>query len=137
LIDKPYRLYCDECLPELRREYSASLAAAGPAGLAELRAQGQDPAHGGEAARKRGVKIAQHKKDTVQWEQRHEFDANPDYFKRNILPRLQGVSLLTIKRATGLSLDYCSKIRRGLRVPHPRYWDLIKTISSPSRAQKS
>jgi hypothetical protein len=130
LLDKPHRLYCDECLPQLRRQYSASLAAAGPAGLASLRAQGQDPAHGGEAARKRGEKIAQQKRDAAQWEQQHQAEPDPAYFKQNVLPLLQGVSLLTIARATGLSLDYCSKIRRGLRVPHERYWQTMHELAS-------
>jgi hypothetical protein len=135
LLNEPYRLYCDECLPQLRKEYSASFAAAGPAGLASLRAQGQDPAHGGEAARKRGMRNAQHISDTVNWERAHQVDAHadPDYFHQKILPRLQGIPLLAIRRATGLSLDYCSKIRRGLRMPHPRHWDTLKKL--PLHAQ--
>jgi hypothetical protein len=128
LLDEPYRLYCHECLTLLRREYGASFAATGPAELASLRAQGQDPAHGGEAARKRGAKIAQHKRVTAQWERKHQGDADPDYFQQNVLPQLQSVSLLTIMRATGLSLDYCSKVRRGLRVPHPRHWETLRRI---------
>jgi hypothetical protein len=128
LLEEPYRLYCDDCLPQLRREYSASFAAAGPAGLGALRAQGQDPAHGGEAARKRGAKIAQAKMEMAQWERKNQIDADPDYFKQSVLPRLQGVPLLTIMRATGLSLDYCSKVRRGLRVPHQRHWDTLRGI---------
>ncbi len=128
LLDDPYRLYCDECLPHRRKESIASFAAAGPAGLALLRAQGQDPAHGGNAARKRGVRNAQYARDVAQWERKHQVDADPNYFKQNVLPRLQGIPLLTIKRATGLSLAYCSKIRRGLRVPHPRHWDVLKKL---------
>jgi hypothetical protein len=129
LLDEPYRLYCRECLPQLRREYSAALAVAGPAILSSLRAQGQDPAHGGNAARKRGAKIAQRRRDTAQWEREHQVDADPNFFKQNVLPQLQDVSLLTISRATGLSLDYCSKIRRGLREPHPRHWEALMRIA--------
>lgn len=39
---------------------------------------------------------------------------------------LQGVPLSAMMRATGLSLRYCSLIRRGLAVPHPRHWAALR-----------
>ncbi len=38
------------------------------------------------------------------------------------------MTLRTIAKATGLSVDYCSKIRRGLRVLHPRHWQTIGSV---------
>jgi len=114
--------------PQVDEAFNKLKALADAAHLLRLRAKGKDPAHGGEAARKRGAKNAQHMKTTVQWERVHQADADPNYFKQKVLPRLQGVPLLTIMRAIGLSLDYCSKIRRGLRVPHPRHWEALRSI---------
>ena len=31
-----------------------------------------------------------------------------------------------MKDATGLSLDYCSKIKRGLKTPHERHWPELR-----------
>jgi len=31
--------------------------------------------------------------------------------------------------ATGLSVDYCSKIRRGLKTPHPRHWEALGAVA--------
>lgn len=53
-LGDPERMYCSACLPEVRDNITASFAAAGPLALAAARAAGEDPAHGGEAGRKRG-----------------------------------------------------------------------------------
>jgi len=43
-------------------------------------------------------------------------DANGNGVITFVVPSLPRV------RATGLSVGYCALIRRGLRVPHPRWW---------------
>ena len=47
-------------------------------------------------------------------------------FVSEILPGLQQISLKEMKAATGLSLDYCSKIKRGLKTPHERHWPELR-----------
>lgn len=51
-------------------------------------------------------------------------------FKREILPLLQDVSLTAMERATELSVRYCSQIRRGLKVPHPMYWNALAGVAA-------
>jgi len=51
-----------------------------------------------------------------------EGEADPEVFRREILPQLQGVSLTRLSEVSGLSVQYCGLIRRGLKVPHPRHW---------------
>lgn len=58
-------------------------------------------------------------------EQRHPkpdlISAPPGEFRRRILPNLKTVPIEKMARGTGLSVRYCSLIRRGLYVPHPRH----------------
>ena len=54
VLDARDRTYCDGCLPEQKDEALAVAADRANAKLARLRAEAKDPAHGGEAARKRG-----------------------------------------------------------------------------------
>jgi hypothetical protein len=49
----------------------------------------------------------------AEWEWTHPVLADPEVFRREILPLLQGVPLGTLVKAAGLSLRYCSLIRRG------------------------
>ncbi|MDP9357432.1 MAG: CRISPR-associated endonuclease Cas1 [Chloroflexota bacterium] len=128
VLDDPRRAYCDVCLPERRGETAAIFANAGPETLAKLRAKGTDPAHGGEAACKRGRRNAEHARAAGEWE-RANGDREPDAdFARDVLPELQSVPLGTLMEATGLSLRYCSLIRRGLRVPHRRHWAALARL---------
>jgi hypothetical protein len=50
-------------------------------------------------------------------------------FKHEILPGLRDVPLSIIARATGFSRGYCSFIRRGVRIPHPRHWEALRKIA--------
>lgn len=111
------RRFCDECLP---KERTAAFKAAGPATLARLAAQGRDPSHGGQAGRKRGSRVSEQLRASRSWD---GGSPDPDEFRREILPLIREVPLSRLVEATGLSLRYCSLIRRGERVPHPRHWD--------------
>jgi CRISPR-associated endonuclease Cas1 len=122
------RMYCDECVKKVRNEKLPRLLAAGASIIARLAAEGLDPAHGGEAARKRGKSNARRMREAAEWDQHHGKRPDPEQFMREVLPRLQGIPLRRMMRTTGLSLRYCSLIRRGLYVPHPRHWESLKGI---------
>ena len=64
-----------------------------------------------------------------QWDAAHEEEHNPEEFIRDVLPKLQGVPLNVMMRATGLSRQYCSLIRRGARVSHLRHWEQLRAIT--------
>jgi hypothetical protein len=134
LLDETNRLYCDACLPQRDTEQRAGFTARGPETLAQLRAQGVDPAHGGAAGRKRRERNARHQREIAAWEgtaSGREADLD---FARDVLPGLRDVSLDALMRATGLSLRYCWLIRRGERVPHPRHWAALNGVARESVA---
>src|SRR5680860_721041 len=60
ILEDAARRYCDECLPDIRKEHGTAFAFAGPAALARRRAAGTDPAHGGNAGKARGRRNANH-----------------------------------------------------------------------------
>jgi len=43
-------------------------------------------------------------------------------FTAEVLPKLEAVSARALSSATGLSVSYCAEVKRGERVPHPRWW---------------
>jgi hypothetical protein len=58
-------------------------------------------------------------------------DADDREFRRDILPKLQGVTLRRIMEATGLSKRFASQIRNGLAVPHRRHWTNLSRLYAP------
>jgi len=129
VLDAPDRAYCDGCLAERHGEFMAKFQRGGPAALRHLRAEGRDPAHGGGAASKRGASNARWRREVAAWDQAHPDRPDPEVFRREILPRLRGVALTRIAKATGLTPMYCSLIRRGLFVPHPRNWEALAQLA--------
>jgi CRISPR-associated endonuclease Cas1 len=135
------RSYCDECVKQVRNEKLPRLLAAGASAIARLAAEGRDPAHGGLAARKRAETIRKRMREASEWARNHHGVPDREYFRREVLPRLQRLTVRQIMESTGLSLRYCSVIRRGLYIPHPRHWESLKSIrhrtTSPARRGSS
>ncbi len=130
ILNNSARRYCDECLPDIRQEQGTAFALAGPAILAERRAAGTDPAHGGDAGKSRGRRNATHHYANAEWNGGGSDDQDSEYFTSEIFPRLQTVSLRAMADVTGLTAGYCSFIRRGLRIPHRRYWARLAHLAS-------
>jgi hypothetical protein len=122
------RVYYDECRVVAKTENLMRLQVSGPTALARLMAEGQDPTHSEEASRKRAASLARRQKEAAQWEQHHG-RPNPEEFRMRILPQLRGVPLRKMAKATGLSLWFCSKIRRGLHKPHARHWESLRSLA--------
>jgi hypothetical protein len=128
ILEDATRQYCDDCRPEVQAAQVVDFSAAGRSTLAKLRAAGKDPSKGGEAARKRGAKTSQRKRELADWEAKHGDEPDPEIFRHEILPSLRQMSLAAMAKATGLSESYCSYIRRGERVPHPRHWVTLSQL---------
>lgn len=122
------RSFCDACLPEVNQTNAIDFRERGRATRAALRAEGQDPAHSEVANQRRGTQVARHLREIRQWDTAHGGEADPEVFRREILPGLQDVSLSTMAKATGLSEGYCSFIRRGLKIPHRRHWEQLRIL---------
>lgn len=130
-MNRTDRDYHDGCLLEQRAKQAAAFAQAEPEVLAALRANSNDPAHGGTAGRKRGERNAAHVAALVDWKREHTRNdpSDLDTFSRAIFPRLRGVPLRAIAEATGLSEGYCSFVRRGQKVPHRRHWAALQALA--------
>jgi hypothetical protein len=97
--------------------------------LARLRGEGRDPSHGGEVGRKRGASNVRRAHERSKWKELGlDVNQEKERFKRDILPRLQGVPLSRIMKATGFSRRYASLARRGLYTPHPVHYDALATL---------
>jgi hypothetical protein len=64
--------------------------------------------------------------ETAEWGRQYGKPVDLSAFQRDILPHIQEVPLSRLVKATGLSLRYCSQIRRGEKVPHPRHWEALR-----------
>ena len=117
------RMFCDTCIPDPKTAISKCHNA-----LQGKRAQGKDPAHGGSAAIARGARRVESQRAITEWEAKNPTPLDQETYFRDVLPRLQGVSVPAIVRATGLSYPYCAMIRRGHRVPHPMHWNTLKVL---------
>lgn len=131
VLEDSARRYCDDCLPSVYREHAAgTFALSGPAALAKQRAAGADPAHGGRAGKARGRRNATHYHANAAWDDDNADEQDCEYFSREILPKLQAVSLRVMSEATGLTQGYCSFVRRGLKVPHRRHWRSLAELAN-------
>jgi hypothetical protein len=109
-------------------DHLVTLQKVGPEAVGHLIAEGRDPTHGGEAARMRAASLLRRKREAAEWERQHK-RPDPAEFRKKILPKLRSVPLGLMVKATGLSLIYCSLVRRGVYVPHPRHWEPLKSIA--------
>jgi hypothetical protein len=63
------------------------------------------------------------------WAREHPGQRDAAWFKREIAPKLDVFTLAEIAAATGLSLAACSRIRAGVRVPHPPHWEALRELA--------
>jgi hypothetical protein len=122
------RTYCDDCLPHYQRERYDAFIEAGRANRERQQAAGVDPAHGGEASRRRGTTMARRQRERREWDAASDgAPADPRIFECEILPLIRELPLSDLVRGTGLTHGYLSQVRRGERVPHPRHWANLRS----------
>ncbi len=63
------------------------------------------------------------------WEREHGPVYDPDTYSREILPKIQGMSVRALAKLTGLSDYYLWQVRKGQRRLHPRFWDRVASRS--------
>jgi CRISPR-associated endonuclease Cas1 len=119
------RRYCDHCRTQRWADHSSQGRDTAARVLALLRAEQRDPAHGGRAGEIRGRKNAAHQQAVRAWTGELP---DPAVFRSEIQPGLREAPISDLVAATGLSNHYCSLIRLGKKVPHPRHWEALKTF---------
>jgi CRISPR-associated endonuclease Cas1 len=121
---------CPDCLLSTRKEELGRAGTKAVQVLRTLRAKGADPSHGGEAANKRARALARNQEEAKAFEATTGDPPSREVFVHEILPALRSVPIRAMADATGLTRSYCSKIRKGLCVPHPRHWEALKRVQS-------
>jgi hypothetical protein len=77
--------------------------------------------------------MKQRRQEELAWDADHaDIEIAETMFTKEILPGLQGLSLTQMYAAAGLSRQYSSFIRRGLKVAHPRHWERFRRLAAPS-----
>lgn len=115
--------YCEDCRKQRWGRHASRGRQNAAQVLAALRAEQRDPGHGGRAAELRGTKNAAHQRAVKEWAGERP---DPAIFTAEILPGLRETPLPALADASGLSEHYCSLIRLGKRVPHPRHWEAFR-----------
>ncbi len=128
------RLLCDACAA-LQRVESAQQV--GRATLSAMRVRGvDDPARTPEARAKLGTAQETRARERAEWKRAHPGETpDPAIFRAEILQGLAGVSVERIARATGLSTAHAWRIRKGERVPHPRFWGTLAALAGEAEAK--
>jgi CRISPR-associated endonuclease Cas1 len=121
----PDRTICDDCLPDYDRERTEKLANAGKATLAAMRASSDDPARSLEATARKREKSRSASLAMQAWEGEHG-RGNPELYDREVMPRIQEMTVPQLMKLTGLIQFHCWKVRKGDRTLHARHWDVIR-----------
>jgi CRISPR-associated endonuclease Cas1 len=124
------RVYCDQCLPKRREEQLRGaipgFRAAGPAKIAAMRAAGHDPTNTPEARRRHAITASSRRKAVLAWRDDGSLDGVD--FRRDILPKIQGLPVRAIAEAMRASISHGSKVRSGKLVPHKRHWEALRKL---------
>ncbi|HEY1884237.1 MAG TPA: hypothetical protein VGG51_14505 [Candidatus Cybelea sp.] len=117
-------------MPKARREHGLRAIEAARKALAAQTASGNDPRRDPGMNQKRGEAIGEGHRQNRLWTQGHRGSARDDaWFMREVVAKLNHLTLNAIAKATGLSLAACSRIRAGKRAPHPRHWDAVVALT--------
>jgi hypothetical protein len=125
ILEETEHVWCPACQPVERIAKDHGNIAKGAAVLAEARAAGTDPAHGNDAAKKRGASIAEQRRLNREWEASNTPTMTEAEYRERILPGLATVSVKAIARTLGVSEGYARSVRDGEKVPHPRHWTTL------------
>jgi hypothetical protein len=61
---------------------------------------------------------------------------DPDESARTVLPALRGVSARDLAKRSGLSVQQCSEILSGNRVPHPMHWGTLRARADAAEVDR-
>jgi CRISPR-associated endonuclease Cas1 len=114
--------YCPDCLAAHKAESAKAAQRASVGRTAN--------AHDGLATERRSAANAEQRLAEQAFELAHDGESfDRTRFVAEVLPGLQSVTTTAIARATGMSTSSASKVKRGLRVPHPRWWRVLAELA--------
>jgi CRISPR-associated endonuclease Cas1 len=109
------------CEMHVQAEAAKRFATASSERMKELHRTGH-PARSEEANRKRSETRRRQRAEELAWERGHPEPPNHAHFATEIAPRLAAISATELARVTELSVGYWAEVKRGKRIPHPRWW---------------
>jgi CRISPR-associated endonuclease Cas1 len=128
-VVKRRRRHCDACIPGMKVAQASKAVLAARKALALQAAAGNDPRRNPEVNRNRAAAISEAHRRNREWRRELGTQSGDEaWFRREVLPKLDGYSLNVIAEATGLSPTACSRVRSGLRIPHPRHWGTLLAL---------
>lgn len=115
-------VYCIKCVPAINRE-----------NMLDKAKLGQIATHSPQAEARRA---ASHMKQ-VEAQRRWNPEDLPkwldeDFYRREIVPKLLGFTVKTIRTAIDVSHPYATLVKRGDRIPHPRHWLELSKLTGPN-----
>ena len=114
-----------ECEQAVQAENAERLGDIGAQVLAAHRERGAVPEWTPEAREQLGRTESDKIRLAREWQRQNPWPADLSMFGREILPALLDVSAGELARRTGLSIGYCRRIKKGLVVPHPMWWERL------------
>ena len=78
--------------------------------------------------KKRGEGISRSREEERRWREEHPLRGDPEVYRREIVPGLEGVTLSQIMDACGVAKSTASTIRSGRRVPMERHWETLRLL---------
>ena len=112
----PGRATCSEdCATKTLAKKHEQFAAASSERLRRLARQDRHPALTPEANRRRRATRNVRRAEELEWEHAHPEPVEAGRFAVDVLPKLQ--------------VSYCAEIKRGERVPHPRWWPTLRVAA--------
>lgn len=121
------RTFCDECLTEHRKVSSAR-------GVAVIQAVARAttptivPLRSPETRRKLAARTREEAERRRAWEESHGGRPNTGRFREEFADRLAVIPIEDLMRATGFTRSNCRAVRMGRSVPHPMYWEAIRSL---------
>ena len=97
----------------------------------ELRAAGWTPEMSAAGRRRIASRASSLVEAARAWQRENPWPDDMALFEREIGPRLADVPVRDLVEATGLSEAYCRRVKRGLVVPHPMWWERLTQSSAP------
>jgi uncharacterized Zn finger protein (UPF0148 family) len=125
VLDASDRAYCPDCVPQFEAERTATLVRAAKETLSAMRSSPADPAQSDKARRKRMEKAREMSLSARAWEREHGPVADTTVYEREILPKMQTLSVRRLVALTGLSEYYLWQVRKGEKRLHARFWERI------------
>ena len=126
----PGRQTCSsDCADRVLGQVHEQFAAASSERMRQFAGRSDHPGLTPEANRKRSEKRRSQRAAELAWDRAHPGPVVRELFAREIAPRLRTISARSLALATGLSVSHCAKVKKGERVPHPKWWPALLQLA--------